>query len=366
MSSDSRAGVLGVLGVVVGTAVLTGVLLSLGSNGVTIPILFVSFAIGGLPGGLVFAIAGVSMSTRRSSGDDQSRSSSSVATADESQVEDETDEDNASPGDATEVEDVDEEFSTAIERLESASEVENTAERAIAEQDAVDDFAAAVARASDPPAEHRLETYSKVLSSEATHVDQVDVRNALDAAQSGAESTGAPSGTVEGESVVEGQSPPASTSGDTGGRRAHASGTAPATGPDTDGEPGREARPEPRFQGRTWKDAAIGAAITTVLYLVPGVNVGSPIIGGVVAGYLYRGGALGGVKVGSIIGVVMVLPAFLLGALASGLLARTPVIGDLLAGSLVVLVVIVVLHSLVLGALGGAIGGLRRTVRDLV
>lgn len=110
--------------------------------------------------------------------------------------------------------------------------------------------------------------------------------------------------------------------------------------------------------GQTWSNAVIGAVVTTVAYFIPVVNVVAPVFGGFVAGYLQKRGAGGGMKVGGLKGLVMTIPAIGLGIIASGLMAGIPVVGELLAGSIVILVFIVVAHSVAVGLVGGLFGGL--------
>lgn len=114
----------------------------------------------------------------------------------------------------------------------------------------------------------------------------------------------------------------------------------------------------PMGDGDTLQNASIGAAISTVAYFIPVVNAIAPIFGGFVAGLIQKRGVGGGVKVGSLKGVIMVIPAILLGFIASGILAGIPIIGEILAGSIVVLVVVIVLHSVALGLVGGLFGGI--------
>lgn len=112
------------------------------------------------------------------------------------------------------------------------------------------------------------------------------------------------------------------------------------------------------LDGKTLQNASIGAAVSTVAYFIPVVNAIAPIFGGFVAGLIQKRGAGGGVKVGSLKGLVMVIPGILLGVVASGILAGIPIIGDMLAGSIVVLVAVIVLHSVALGLFGGLFGGI--------
>lgn len=113
-----------------------------------------------------------------------------------------------------------------------------------------------------------------------------------------------------------------------------------------------------QLQGRTFVNGSIGALVTKISYLVPILQLFAPVFGGIVAGYLQKQGAVGGMKAGTAKGFIMVLPATVLGTLASAWLADTPVIGELLAGSLVVIVLVIVGHSLALGFVGGLIGGM--------
>ncbi|MFB6070075.1 MAG: zinc-ribbon domain-containing protein [Halanaeroarchaeum sp.] len=110
-------------------------------------------------------------------------------------------------------------------------------------------------------------------------------------------------------------------------------------------------------QGDTLVNATIGAIVSTVLYFVPVVSLVAPIGGGLVAGYMQKQGVGGGLKAGGTKGFVMVLPAIAIGVFAADMLAGIPIIGGLLTGSLAILVIIIVAHSLFLGMTGGLIGG---------
>jgi len=102
----------------------------------------------------------------------------------------------------------------------------------------------------------------------------------------------------------------------------------------------------------------IGGVVSTIAYFVPVINVIAPIFGGGVSGYLQHQGASGGMKAGAVKGLIMVIPAVLLGIVASGILAQIPVIGGYLAGSVVLIAVVIVVHSVFLGLFGGLFGGL--------
>jgi hypothetical protein len=105
------------------------------------------------------------------------------------------------------------------------------------------------------------------------------------------------------------------------------------------------------------KGIVFGAIITKIAYLIPVLNIIAPIFGGAVAAYVYSSGALGGMKAGFLKGILMGLPAIILGTVFASLLADIPVIGDLLAGSLGLFVLIIVIHSVTIGMVGGFIGG---------
>lgn len=110
-------------------------------------------------------------------------------------------------------------------------------------------------------------------------------------------------------------------------------------------------------QGDTLINGTVGAIISTVLYFVPVVQAIAPIGGGLVAGYMQKGGAGGGIKAGGAKGFIMVLPAIGIGTVAANMVSGIPLIGDLLTGSLAILVIIIVIHSLFFGMTGGLIGG---------
>lgn len=111
-------------------------------------------------------------------------------------------------------------------------------------------------------------------------------------------------------------------------------------------------------KGDTLQNAAVGAIATTVFYFIPVIQAIAPIAGGSVAGYLQGEGAGGGMKVGGVKGLVMVIPAILLGIIAGGMLAGIPIIGELLAGSVAIIAIIIVAHSVALGVIGGLFGGI--------
>lgn len=111
-------------------------------------------------------------------------------------------------------------------------------------------------------------------------------------------------------------------------------------------------------QGKTLQNAVIGVVVSTVLFLVPVVSVVAPLAGGATAGYLQKEGAGGGMKVGAVKGFLMVVPSLLIGAVATSIFVGIPIIGNLLAGSVVIIAVILTFYSIIVGIVGGLIGGI--------
>lgn len=105
--------------------------------------------------------------------------------------------------------------------------------------------------------------------------------------------------------------------------------------------------------------ALLGAVVSTVTSFVPL----SPVLGGLVAGYLERGDSERTISVGAASGLVVSAPFFLIGLfVAAGLVAGFTALGDTGLGWIVAgLVILGALLSLgftaVLGAVGGWIGG---------
>jgi len=87
---------------------------------------------------------------------------------------------------------------------------------------------------------------------------------------------------------------------------------------------------------------------------VPGLNIGSPLLAGAVAGYSQRQGFQGGLKVGLLMALFLMVP----GLIISTLLSSIPEVGGFLGLSWVFLSLLVIGHSLVLTVAGGVIGGL--------
>lgn len=117
---------------------------------------------------------------------------------------------------------------------------------------------------------------------------------------------------------------------------------------------------------RAASSATLGAAVSIVAGFLPFVSFVAPLLGGIVAGYVYRDGLRDGAGAGALMGVVLavlgvilqvlgpVLPAFpaavVLGPWARAFgLGMLGSVGAIIAASAVLLVLV--------GAMGGAIGG---------
>lgn len=103
----------------------------------------------------------------------------------------------------------------------------------------------------------------------------------------------------------------------------------------------------------TIKNALLGTIITILLYIVPGINIAAPLIGGLAAGYSQRQGLRGGLKVGVLIAFFMFLP----GLVISTLLMQIPDIGLFLGLGWTTLSVLIIGHSALTAVIGGMIGG---------
>lgn len=108
----------------------------------------------------------------------------------------------------------------------------------------------------------------------------------------------------------------------------------------------------------TTTNAIVGAIVTVVTSFVPL----SPILGGIVAGYLQRGERMGGARVGSFSGLVAAAPVVLLFvSLIIGLFGVSTELGAGLEASLIAVVfavsaIVTVLYMVVLSAIGGYLG----------
>ncbi len=117
-------------------------------------------------------------------------------------------------------------------------------------------------------------------------------------------------------------------------------------------------------EGDTLLNAVIGGVASILLAFVPF----SPVLGGVVAGYLQGGERGAGLRVGAYSGVVAAVPLALL-LLFGGILAGFALAGDALLGAGVVLfvgvVVVAGLYTVALGAVGGWLGNYLKYDTDI-
>lgn len=117
---------------------------------------------------------------------------------------------------------------------------------------------------------------------------------------------------------------------------------------------------------RAASSAIIGAIVSIVAGFLPFVSFVAPLLGGVVAGYVYRTDLRDGVVVGALMGVVLaalgvvlqvlgsVLPA-IPAAVVLGPWARAFGLG--MMDSIVAIVAVSAVLLVLVGAIGGAIGG---------
>ncbi|WP_144922437.1 zinc ribbon domain-containing protein [Halorubrum salsamenti] len=112
-----------------------------------------------------------------------------------------------------------------------------------------------------------------------------------------------------------------------------------------------------RHRKQLLKGVLAGMGVTTLAYLLPVVSLFGPILGGATAAYIGSQSTWGGVKSGLLNGIGMTLPAILLGVFFGQALADVPVIGGILAGSLGLIILIIISHSIAFGLIGGVLGG---------
>lgn len=109
-------------------------------------------------------------------------------------------------------------------------------------------------------------------------------------------------------------------------------------------------RDRPHGSPDTLSVGVIGAVVTAVLSFIPF----SPVVGGGVAGYLQRGDAGAGARVGAVAGLIATLPvAVLLGFLVAGFVASG---AGFVAGIAAVALGVSALFAVALSALGGYLG----------
>ncbi len=107
----------------------------------------------------------------------------------------------------------------------------------------------------------------------------------------------------------------------------------------------------------------IGAIITVILLLIPGINILAPLIGGFIAGLL-AGGAGRGAQAGFLAGVLAAVPVpALIGLMGTVVLPLNPHIGVVgIGASLVIFIVASILLGVpaaIAGLIGGALKGER-------
>ena len=107
-------------------------------------------------------------------------------------------------------------------------------------------------------------------------------------------------------------------------------------------------------EGSLYTDGVVGAVITSVTSFLPF----APLIGGLVAGFLYRGDGWRGATVGVVVGILVMLPVVVFGAvLAFGYIQHELFVASL---GVVFVVVVTAMVTLVFAAVGGYIGGYLR------
>ncbi|MDZ7688077.1 MAG: DUF5518 domain-containing protein [Halobacteriales archaeon] len=114
------------------------------------------------------------------------------------------------------------------------------------------------------------------------------------------------------------------------------------------------------FEGKTLINIIIGAVVTLVVSFVPVVQALAPAVGGGVAGYLQKRGVGGGLKVGTGVALVFMIPAVLFIVAFSGFIAAmVPGVGaGMMAGTFMfVILLIIFFWTLVLAVIGGVVGG---------
>lgn len=248
--------------------------------------------------------------------------------------------------------DPDEAFEDAVAEIIDAREADNPAKQAIDEEHAFTGFIdrlKKVGRSADTIPRRRQETYAKVIADEAEHLDPENVSASItDALQSKARKpTSTPSTTSTRAKTATRQSASAST-------------TAGASTTTSSSETTSKRRTEKQadsHQNELLGSAVIGAVVTMVVYFIPLVNAIAPSVGGFVAGYRYERGIIGGMQASSLHAVILALPTALIALIAGGALSQVPIIGNLLAGSAIVVAVAVIVHALITGFVPGIIGG---------
>ena len=107
------------------------------------------------------------------------------------------------------------------------------------------------------------------------------------------------------------------------------------------------------------KGTLVGLAATIILYLIPGVNLVSPLIGGAIGGYLVNFGLWGGVLSGALLALLMLIPGMTLGILIDWIrgLDGVPFQGGTDGSATMILHLVLIAHTAVLSVIGGVMGG---------
>ena len=102
----------------------------------------------------------------------------------------------------------------------------------------------------------------------------------------------------------------------------------------------------------------VGLVLTVALYLVPGINIFSPLLGGLAGGAIARRGVEGGLAVGALMTIAMLLPGVLLAYFVVGpLLSSIALIGTFATEATIAIWITLITHTAALGFAGAAIGG---------
>lgn len=105
------------------------------------------------------------------------------------------------------------------------------------------------------------------------------------------------------------------------------------------------------------KGSIIGLVCTFVLYFIPLINALAPFFGGAIGGYIAKEGSFGGFKVGILMALISAVPGFLLSGMFIALMAEVPVLGAVMAGSGILITILLMVYTAIFGTIGGVVGG---------
>ena len=111
------------------------------------------------------------------------------------------------------------------------------------------------------------------------------------------------------------------------------------------------------------KGTFLGLLVTVLLYLIPGINLIAPLLGGLAGGMTARQGLAGGVAVGFLMTAVMLLPGLALAYAVNNFLGSIDLfsafqwIGEVAAGHVLLIWAVLISHTAILGFIGAVIGG---------